>query len=96
MVISAPGIDPTGLVIYYTANSTDPLVPSYPVPQVLLGTHSDPIPPQNYTFTITAWYTHPDYPESHHVTRVYRMTGKGATPVFVEPTGIIRSNDPIR
>lgn len=94
VVISAPGIDPTGLVIYYTATSTDPLVPSYPVPQVYTGPIPIPIPPQNYTYTITAWYTHPDYPESQHVTRVYRMTGKVATPVFVEPTGIIRSNDP--
>ncbi|HNQ44258.1 MAG TPA: PKD domain-containing protein, partial [Candidatus Cloacimonadota bacterium] len=68
LVISAPGIDPTGLVIYYTAVSTNPLVPSYPTPQVYTGPIPIPIPPQDYTYTVTAWYTHPDYPESQHVT----------------------------
>ena len=94
LVISAPGIDQTGLVIYYTSSSTNPLVPDYSTPQVYTGPIPIPIPPRDYTYTVTAWYTHPDFPESQHVTRIYRMTGKVSPPVFVETTGIIRSNDP--
>ncbi len=93
VTLSTPGIDDT--VIYYYTTAVPPVVPaigSLAEPQIYNGPINIPIPPQDYVYTITAWFTHPSLPESVHKTQVYNMTGMVATPQFVEAAGLYPSN----
>ncbi len=93
VVLSTPGVDNT--TIYYYATAVPPVVPnlgSLAEPLIYNGAINIPVPPQDYVFTITAWFTHPVLPTSQHVTQIYNMTGKVDVPQFVEAEGIISSN----
>nr|MBP7309748.1 chitobiase/beta-hexosaminidase C-terminal domain-containing protein [Candidatus Cloacimonadota bacterium] len=94
VVLSVTGINnPELATIWFTTSSTNPTVPVYPVPQIYTQPIPITVPPQDYTYTITAWFTHPDYSESQHNTQAYVMTGVVETPVFTEAPGLIRSNE---
>lgn len=93
ITLSTPGVDNTS--IYYYATAVPPVVPaigSLAEPMLYSGPINIPVPPQDYVFTITAWFTHPTLPTSQHVTQIYNMTGKVELPHFVEAPGIIPSN----
>ncbi len=93
VILSTPGVANT--TIYYYTTAVPPLVPSIgslAEPQVYTGPITIPVPPQDYVYTITAWFTHPILPESQHKVQIYNMTGMVATPQFVESTGIHASN----
>jgi len=86
--------DPSLAVIHFTTTSTDPTVTTYPTETIYTGPILIPVPPENYNYTITAWFTYPGQPESQHNTQVYTMTGKVQVPDFVQTPGIIPSNVP--
>lgn len=93
VTLSTPGVDDT--VIYYYTTAVPPVVPSIgspAEPQIYNGPINIPVPPQDYVYTITAWFTHPTLPESVHKTQIYNMTGMVDTPQFVEAPGIYASN----
>jgi len=95
VTLTTPGVDNT--TIYYYTTSTAPGdsgIGTLATPVVFNPGDfiTIPIPPQDYVYTITAWFTHATLPESQHITQIYNMTGKVAMPVFVEATGIIASN----
>ncbi len=94
VVLSVTGItNPELATIWFTTSSSNPTVPVYPTPQIYTQPIPISVPPQDYTYTITAWFTHPDYAESQHNTQVYVLTGIVETPVFTEAPGLIRSNE---